>query len=140
MNTGLSPEATQTIINLGHAFNWYAYAQKKWPGLDDAGLHAEMGQMLQHLKTSAKLYLRADDNFAVNSYLHRTFHHWGSPPEAHTDYWYDMAFLYLHLYRIPVSPDYRHLLYTGWVSRPKGAAEAAAAELRQVLRRPPAAG
>ena len=138
MNTGLTAETTQTIINLGHAFNWYAYARKTWPGRDDAALHAAMGQQLQHLKASSKLYLRADENFAVNSYLHRNFHHWGYPPTAHTDYWDAMVFLYLHLYRLPVSTEYRHLLYAGWVSRPKGAAEAAAAEIRQVLRRNPA--
>ena len=135
MNTGLSDETTQTIINLGHVFDWHGYARTTWVGRDDAALHAEMGKRVQQMKTTSKLSVRAEENFAVNAYLHRNFHHGGHPPEANTEYWFDMLFLYLHLYRLPVPLLHRHSLHTSWASRAKGAAESAAAEIRQVLRR-----
>ena len=135
MNTGLTSETAQTIINFGNAFDWYAYAQKVWPGCDTGTLHARMGERVKHMKESSRFFLKAEDNFAINSYLHRNFHHWGHLPEANTEYWYDMAFLYLHLYRLPVPATHQHSLHDNWVRRPKGAAEAAAAEIRQALRR-----
>jgi len=134
MNTSLSLETEQTILNLGNnAFDWYSYAQKKWSGQED--IHTRMDQKLKHFKETARLSPIAEVNFAINSYLHRNFHHWGYLPEANTDYWYDMLFLYLHLYRLPVPTTHRHSSYSDWVNRPKGAAETAAAEIRQVLRR-----
>jgi len=135
MNTGLTSETAQTIINFGNAFDWYAYAQSAWPGCDVDILHKRMKEKIDHIKTSSRLYLQVEDNFAINSYLHRNFHHWGYLPEANTEYWYNMTFLYLHLYRLSVPTAYRHSLHNEWVKRPKGAAESAAAEIRQALRR-----
>lgn len=135
MNSGLTPETAQTIINFGNAFDWYAYAQKVWPGCDTGALHGKMAEKIKHLRESSRFYLKAEENFAINSYLHRSFHHSGNLPEANTDYWYDMVFLYLHLYRLPVPVAHQHALHSEWLRRPKGAAETAAAELRSVLRR-----
>jgi hypothetical protein len=135
MNSGLTSETTQTIINFGNAFDWHAYAQKVWPGCDTGVLHARMGEKVKYLRKAFRLHVKAEENFASNSYLHRLFHHWGYLPEANTEYWYDMAFLYLHLYRLPIPVAYQHSLYNDWVMRPKGAAETAAAEIRLVLRR-----
>jgi hypothetical protein len=135
MNSGLTPETAQTLINFGNAFDWYAYAQKVGPDCGTGALHGKMGEKIKYIKETSRLHLKAEDNFAVNSYLHRSFHHSGYLPEANTDTWYDMVFLYLHLYRLPVQAAHQHPLHSEWVKRPKGAAEAAAAEIRQVLRR-----
>jgi hypothetical protein len=135
MNSGLTSETAQTITNFGNAFNWHAYAQKVWPGCDTGALHTKMGEKVKYLKENSRLHIKAEDNFATNSYLHRLFHHWGCLPEANTEYWYDMAFLYLHLYRLPVPTAHQHSLHSEWIKRPKGTAESAAAEIRQVLRR-----
>lgn len=135
MNTGLSSATNQTLVSLGSAFDWHAYTQKVWPEADTVTLHAKMGEEIKDLQTSSKLRVVVERNFALNSYLHRNFHHWGYLPAAYTEWWYDMLFLYLHLYRLPVPVTYRHALYTSWVGRPKGAAEAAAAEIRQALKR-----
>jgi hypothetical protein len=135
MNSGLTSETTQTVINFGNAFDWYAYAQKVWPNFDTGALHGKMYEKIKYLKESSRFYTRAEENFAINSYLHRSFHHSGYLPEANTDSWFDMIFLYLHLYRLPVPAAHQHSLHSEWVKRSKGAAEAAAAEIRQVLRR-----
>lgn len=135
MNFGLTSDTAQTIINFGNAFDWYAYAQKVWPDCDTGMLHGKMGEKIKHLKESARFYLKAEENFAINSYLHRSFHHSGYLPEANTDTWYDMALLYLHLYRLPVPATHQHALHSEWLRRPKGAAETAAAEIRSILRR-----
>jgi len=94
-----------------------------------------MAEKITHYKKSSRFYLKAEENFAMNSYLHRSFHHSGYLPEANTDRWYDMVFLYLHLYRLPVPVAHQHSLYSEWAGRPKGAAESAAAEIRLILRR-----
>ena len=133
MNTGLTSNADQTIINLAHAFDGYAYVEREWP---TAGGPDALRHQWSQLQETGRLFSRSENNFAINFYLHRTFHHWGYLPEAKTSDWYSMAFLYLHLYRLPVPESYRHpSLYQGWASRPQGSAEVAAAEIRQALRR-----
>lgn len=134
MLTGLATETEQTIINLSHVFDGYAYAVKVWHSPEAGGLTA-LGQRLKQVQESGRLFLNASDNFATNFYLHRTFHHWGWLPGAKSPEWYTMLFFYLHLYRIPVPVAHRHESHAIWVSRPKGAAEAAAAEIRQLLQR-----
>lgn len=133
MNTELSQSTEQTIINLGHAFDGYAYAVKVWHS-PEAGTHTVLGQHLAQVQESGRLFLNASDNFATNFYLHRTFRHWGWLPAVKTAEWYTMLFFYLHLYRVPVPVAHRHESFISWASRPKGAAEAAAAEIRAVLR------
>ena len=135
MSTNLTKEVEQTIINLGHAFDGYAYATKVLQTSDE-GFHEIMGKRVTQVQESRRLFLSAAENFAANYYLHRTFHHWGWLPEAKSSDWYTMLFFYLHLYRIPVPAAYRHTSQcTGWANRPKGSAEAAAAEIRQLLQR-----
>lgn len=135
MSTNLTSESEQTIINLGHAFDGYAYAVKVWHS-PEAGGHTALGQRLKQVQESGRLFLNASDNFAINFYLHRGFHHQGWLPEARSPHWYDMLFFYLHLYRTPIPTAHQHPgMGMSWINRPKGAAEAAAAEIRQILRR-----
>jgi hypothetical protein len=135
MSSMLSSGIEQTIINLAHSFDGYAYAKQVWYNPDQE-VYTTLNERLAQVQESGKFFVRVEDNLAVNFYLHRTFHHWGWLPEAHSSHWYDMLFLYLHLYRTPVPEAHRHPeLYAKWQNRPKGSAEAAAAEIRQVLRR-----
>lgn len=134
MNPGLTTETELAILNLAHAFDGYAYAEQVWR-TPEKEIHATLGQRMMQVQESGRLFLKAEDNFATNFYLHRTFHHWGWLPSAKSTEWYTMIFLYLHLYRIPVPSPHRHELHAAWASRPKGAAESAAAELRGLLRR-----
>jgi hypothetical protein len=135
VNTGFAATTNQALVTLGNAFDWQFYTQKAWPEADTGALHAKMGEEIAHVQTSSEFHVTVERNFALNSYLHRNFHHWGYLPAANTEWWYNMLFLYLHLYRLPVPVGYRHALYADWIARPKGAAEAAAAEIRQALKR-----
>ena len=133
MNSGLTPKTRQTVVNLAHAFDGYACVAREWP--TTSGLDALRHHWSQ-LQETGCLFNRLENNFAVNFYLHRGFHHQGYLPEEKSSDWYGMVFLYLHLYRQPIPEAYRHpSLYGGWANRPKGSAEAAAAEIRQMLRR-----
>ncbi|QNE42030.1 hypothetical protein F1C16_20630 (plasmid) [Hymenobacter sp. NBH84] len=134
MSTNLTSETEKTIISLGHAFDGYAYAGKVW-NTPEAEIHTVLGQRLMQVQESGRLFLNASDNFATNFYLHRSFHHWGWLPAAKSAEWYTMLFFYLHLYRITVPQAQRHESHTIWANRPIGAAETAAAEIRQILRR-----
>lgn len=72
----------------------------------------------------------------VNFFLHRSFHHTGWLPEAYTEHWYYMVYLYLHNYRLSAPEKYRHSsMAKEWEQRPQGSAEAAAAEIRKILMR-----
>lgn len=135
MFTNLTQQTEQMILDLGHAFDGHAYATKALHTSDE-GFHELLGKRVKQIQESGRLFLNAADNFATNYYLHRTFHHWGWLPAAKSAEWYVMLFFYLHLYRVPIPPAYRHAsVYADWANRPKGAAEAAAAEIRQQLRR-----
>ena len=135
MDTGFSSEIDQTIINLAHAFDGYVYANQVLHISDD-GFHEVLGKRMIQVQESGRLFLKAEDNFATNYYLHRNFHHQGWLPEAKSPQWYTMLFFYLHLYRTPVPMAFRQAsLYADWARRPKGAAEAAATEIRQAMRR-----
>ena len=135
MNTGLTPKTDQTIINLAHAFDGYAYAKQSWQ-LPEERVHSALAERLQQMQQTGRLAVRVADNFAINFYLHRSFHHQGWLPEARSSHWHDMLFFYLHLYRAPVPEAHRKTgMYSDWANRPKGSAEAAAAEIRQLLRR-----
>ena len=134
MSTNLSPQAEQAILHLGHAFDGYTYAQQVWQAGEEH--HKQLEVRLNQVLTTGRLFLRAADNFAVNFYLHRSFHHWGNLPLADSPHWCTMVFFYLHLYRVPVPEAHRHPgMYPNWAKRPKGSAEATAAEIRQLLRR-----
>ncbi|WP_143164265.1 hypothetical protein [Hymenobacter daecheongensis] len=131
MNTGLTSTTEQTIIEFAHAFDGYRYAEKVW-----LGQHPNGAKYLNLLRETGKLPAKAEDGLTVNFLLHRGFHHQGWLPEAQFVDWYDMLYLYLHLYRLPIPSVYRHTaLYGKWANRTKGSAEAAAAEIRQLLRR-----
>ncbi|HEX8327999.1 MAG TPA: hypothetical protein VF629_10700 [Hymenobacter sp.] len=132
MNTNLTHETEQAILHLGHAFDGYTYAQQVWQAGEEH--HRQLEVRLNQVQTTGRFFLRAADNFAVNFYLHRLFHHGGDLPSANSPHWYTMVFFYLHLYRVPVPEAHRHLgMYPTWANRPKGSAEAAAAEIRQLL-------
>jgi hypothetical protein len=135
MNTGLTPETDQTIINLAHAFDGYAYAKKAWQ-LAEERVQSTLAERLQQTQQTGRLAVRVADNFALNFYLHRGFHHQGWLPAVRSPHWYDMLFFYLHLYRAPIPTAHQHpSMYSHWAKRPAGSAEAAAAEIRQMLRR-----
>jgi hypothetical protein len=135
MDTGLSDATEQAIINLAYAFDGYAYAKESWR-LTEERVHSTLGERLKQIQQTGRMAVRVADNLAVNFYLHRMFHHWGYLPQASSPYWYDMLFFYLHLYRAPMPVAHqRPGMYQSWANRPKGSAEAAAAEIRQYLSR-----
>ena len=134
MNSGLTPETEQTIINLAHAFDGYAYAERHWQA--EGSSHQTLPQRWQQMQESNRFFLDSEVNFAVNFYMHRGFRHQGFLPELRSAHWFDMVLLYLHLYRLPIPQKGHHAeFYKSWAHRPKGSAEAAAAEIRQALRR-----
>ena len=134
MYSGLTPETEQTIINLAHAFDGYAYAKRHWQA--ERSSHQTLLQHWQRMQDSNRFFLDPEVNFAVNFYIHRGFRHQGFLPELRSAQWFDMVLLYLHLYCLPISQEGRHAeFYQGWAHRPKGGAEAAAAEIRQALHR-----
>ncbi len=136
MNPGLTEQTQQTLIDLAHAFDDYAYAEQH--GHAEGTSHKTLPQRWQQMQESNRFFLNPDVNFAVNFYIHRGFRHQGFLPELRSSQWYDMALLYLHLhlYRLPIPQSCRHVeLYKGWAHRQKEAAESAAAELRGLLRR-----
>lgn len=133
MSSALTTEARQILILFSSVFDGYRYAEHRWQ-LTEAAVHPILNEKWHQVQESSCLLVRAEDNFALNFYIHRTFRHWGELPTAGPA-WYDMLFLYLHLYRLPVPVEYRRAAeYTQWINRRKGAAEAAAAEVRQLLR------
>ena len=135
MNSGLTPDTDQTVINLAHAFDGYACTRQVW-NTPEEEVHTVLGQRMMQVQQSGRLFQKAEDNFATNFYLHRTFHHWGWLLSVKSAKWYDMLFYYLHLYRLPIPEAHRHTtMHQGWARRPKGTAEAAAAEIRQTIRR-----
>ena len=92
MSTKLSHQTEQAILHLGHAFDGYTYAQTAWQAGEEHNRQLEI--RLKEVQTTGRLLLRAADNFAVNFYLHRLFHHGGDLPSADSPYWYTMAFFY----------------------------------------------
>jgi hypothetical protein len=135
MSIELTRAMENAILHLAHAFDGYAYAKLALPGIEEPIVKLDV--RLNKLASSGRFFLRAEENFAVNFYLHRMFHQWGDLPGARSPHWYDMVFLYLHLYRVPIATAYRHPdMFESWDQRPKGSTEKAAAEIRQVLRRP----
>ena len=137
MSTSLTKKAEQAIISLGHVFNVHTYARQVWLSDDESRLQEEMAARYQKIRGGGHFWLRPEDNFVVNLYLHRMFHHRGYLPEARSPEWYEMVLLYLHLYRVPVLGAHRHnTSYPDWAGRPKGSAEATASEIRLLLSRP----
>ncbi|UOG74339.1 hypothetical protein MTX78_19750 [Hymenobacter tibetensis] len=133
MSTSLSARTEQTLILFANAFDWHGYAQTRWPTYDISQLHAQLQEWTQQLHAQAKLQLRIEENMALNSYLHRTYHHHGQLPTAEQVEGERMAYLYLHLYRQGIPASYRHTFYAEWEQLIPAAAEAAAVELRLAL-------
>jgi hypothetical protein len=129
----LSDKAEHIIGLFATQFDGYAYAGTFHPLFGDA--HDHLGHLLRRISTTGKFSMNPSENFAANFYLHRSFR-WsaGELPGTFAPGWFDMVFFYLHLYRQPVPPDHRRDSHE-WQQRPKGAAEQAAAEIRQLLRR-----
>jgi len=137
MNTKLSSETELTIIQCAHRFDGYAYTKERLgtkAAVSDSE-HTHLLQQLKHLQENGRLYTNPLDNMAVNFYLHRCFYHQGELPAAFSAHWFDMVFLYLHLYRMPTPSIHQHSDAHEWDQRPKGAAERAAAEIRLLLQR-----
>lgn len=53
MNSGLTPETEQTIINFAHAFDGYAYAQQRWPNEEGYGQH--LSQLVADIAQTGRL-------------------------------------------------------------------------------------
>jgi len=133
MDTLLTPETGQRIIECGLRFDGYKYAKATMHGRDE---HDSLNTLLQQLKGTGKLFSNEEGNLAANFYLHRQFHFTGELPSAYSPDWYLMIFLYLHLYRTKVPVKFRHSgSYTMWENREKGSAEKAATEIRRLLMR-----
>lgn len=136
-DTLLTPEAQRWICCFAGTFNGYTYAEQQW-GLTEQPMHQRFGELLREASSTGRLSPRTADNFAANFYQYRMFRHWGYLPAAHTPDWYNMVLYYLHLYRTPIPAGYPTGEESGphsWAARPKGAAEATAAELRRLLMR-----
>jgi hypothetical protein len=134
METGLTPDTEHRLLSLGQVFDGYAYARGVWHCQEEE-VHPTLKKRLQHVQETGKLFLQPTDNLATNFYLHRMFHHWGWLPATKSKEWYTMLYFYLHLYRVPLSVTQQFVSESDWLRRPKGSAEAAAAEVRFVLRR-----
>jgi hypothetical protein len=131
--TGLTNEARVTISNCALRFDGYAYVKAHLPHLGNWS--SEFHALLEKAQSTGKFSVNHLENFAANYYLHRGFHGQGSLPELFSPGWYDMALYFLHLYRLPTPAVHRHASADDWDRRPRGAAERAAAEFRQLLRR-----
>lgn len=138
-NTLLSTEAESILLSFSSLFNGYTYAKQQW-GLTGQPMHQRFGELLHQASITGRLSPRPADNFAANFYLYRMFRFtsWDGLPPAYTPEWYNMLLYYLHLYRTPVPTGYPtedEAGFRNWAARPKGAAEATAAELRRLLMR-----
>lgn len=133
METGLTPDTEQRLLSLGHLFDGYAYARAVWH-CQEEDVHPTLKERLRHVQQTGRLFLSTTDNLATNFYLHRQFHHWGWLPAVKSPEWYTMLYFYLHLYRVPLSATQQFVNNSEWLHRPKGSAEAAAAEVRCALR------
>jgi hypothetical protein len=121
-------------MDCAHRFDGYAYL-KEIKSREYSGPQY-LSEMQKYIERTGKLFASPIQNMATNFFLHRCFHHWGWLPSAYSPEWYQMAFFYLHLYRLPTPAKYRHdNSASQWDKREKGAAEAAAAEIRQMLMR-----
>jgi hypothetical protein len=134
METGLTTDTEHSLLSLGQVFDGYAYAREVWHCREEE-VHPTLNKRLQQVQETRKLFLKPADNLATNFYLRRMFHHWGWLPAAKSPEWYTMLYFYLHLYRIPLSATQQFVSESEWLRRPKGTAEAAAAEIRFALRR-----
>jgi predicted kinase len=56
MNTSLTPDTEKTLINLGHAFDGYAYAKQVWH-TPEQEVHAALKKRLAQVQESGKLFL-----------------------------------------------------------------------------------
>ena len=133
LGTGLGNEAMLTIGTCALRFDGYAYAKAHLPHPGSWGDNFQA--LVGKARATGKFSPTPLENFGANYYLHRGFHGQGSLPVRFSPEWYDMAFYYLHLYRLPTPIVYRHESADDWDQRPKGAAERAAAELRALMRR-----
>lgn len=133
METGLTTTTDHSLTSLGHVFDGYAYAREVWQ-CPEAEVHPTLEKRLRHVQETGRLFVKQADNLATNFFLHRMFHHWGWLPSARSPEWYTMLYFYLHLYRFPISPTQKFVGQSDWINRPKGSAEAAAAEIRLALR------
>lgn len=134
MDSKLSLDTNQAIINCASRFDGYAYYET----IKKLGVEAPayIDEAQRYFNSTGKLFGSPVKNMLVNFILHRQFHHWGWLPGAYSEHWYYMVYLYLHLYRLPTPEKYRHSSTANeWENRRQGSAEAAAAEIRKLLMR-----
>ena len=130
----LTEAAQQLVIN--HALRFDGYAWAKAQGAPDGGGPAYLGKRLyEPFRQSGRIPIDPATALALNFCLHRNFYHSGQLPGPGNREWVEMVLLYLHTYRLPTPPVFRHRLADEWDQRPKGSAEALAAEMRQLLAR-----
>lgn len=128
-------EATRQLL-IQHANRFDGYAWAKAQGDPAGGGPGYLGKHLyEPFRQTRRVPVSPDAALALNFYLHRLFYHWGHLPGTGNAEWMEMVLLYLHTYRLPTPPKLRHELAREWEQRPKGAAEAAAAEIRALLMR-----
>ncbi len=131
---GLSEPIEQLLIDQAHRFDGYAWARAD--GDPKGGGPNYLNERLyQPFQTTLRVPVDPAEALALNFYLHRNFHHWGNLPGPGGADWMQMVLLYLHTYRLPTPKAFRHELAASWEQRPKGSAEAAAAEIRAALTR-----
>jgi hypothetical protein len=131
-DSNLTEPALQLLVDHAHRFDGYAWAQtqRDW-NEDGPGYLAK--QLYEPFKRTRRLPADSAATLALNFYLHRNFHHWGHLPGRDLVEWSEMILLYLHTYRMPTPQQFRHELAQAWEQRSKGAAEAAASEIRSLV-------
>ncbi|MFD2514208.1 hypothetical protein ACFSRY_10045 [Pontibacter locisalis] len=132
MDSKLTHDTTKAIMNCATRFDGYAYFETvKKPGIEAP---AYLIEAQRYFNSTSELFGSSSKNMLVNFFLHRQFHHWGWLPDAYSDEWYYMVYLYLHTYRLPTPEKYRiNSMAKEWEHCPQGSAEAAAADIRKML-------
>lgn len=128
----LTEPTLQLLVHHAHRFDGYAWAQTQRDWNDD-GPGYLASRLYEPFQRTRRIPVDSAAALALNFYLHRSFHHSGYLPVPDQVEWTEMILLYLHTYRLPTPPKFRHISSQDWEQRPKGTAEAAASEIRSLL-------
>lgn len=130
-------ESTEIFL-INHALRVDGYAWALAQGAPDGARPKFLIERLyQPFRTTRRIPADPDAALALNFCLHRRFYHYGQLPGYGDTQWWEMCLLYLHTYRLPTPSAFRHSRFAlQWEQRPKGSAEAAAAEIRSLLMPP----
>ncbi len=127
--SGLSHDTLETVRNCAYRANMDLYNE------DMKREAASRASACYHrIASDGSLSHKQVENLLAFVYAHRCLHHAGHWWEAGSSDWFATCWLYLHLYRDEVPPEQANAqVVAGWKARPKGRAEAAAAEIRQKI-------